>query len=183
MPTSSDDAMIFKPTPKSCIIDDVTGTATAANLYIGAGQGAALLEMQDGVLNVGNSFVVGYTTNDAGCSFVMSGGQASAYNFWICSNAPSASVYLSGDATLNIGHWVLFKNDSYMDLSGNAKIIITGFQNLDQYINSGQLTGNGVVGNVEKTWDGTYTTYYAVPEPATITMMVLGGAALIARKK
>ncbi len=168
LPTHGDDAMVFRPLPKSCVVDASTGTAAAANLYIGAGQGAALIEMRDGVLDVENNFMVGYTHNDGDSSFVMSGGQAHAENFWICNNAPNATVYLSGDAVLNIGHWVLFKNDSYMDISGNAKIIITGFQNLDQYINSGQLTGNGVVGNVEKTWDGTNTVYTAgelVPAP------------------
>lgn len=115
---------------------------------------AGTLNMNGGVLNLQASL----TVRDGGV-VNLGGGLLEA-----------TSLGLSATGSMDITAGML-------ELAGDASGTVDG------YISSGQLTGYGSPGNVQYYWDGNTTSVWAIPEPATIVLLGLGGLFLMRRRK
>jgi len=147
----------------------------------------------DGVRTSGHLFVghgTGTLSNIVG-TLIMDGGTIDAGgDFAIGKNYSKGYAYLSGNATILANNLKMRPDNeaavAYMDLTGNAKVIINGDRTADvaTYIANGWLTGNGndydIMYDYNITTPGKTTIF--VPEPATICLLGLGIVALIKRK-
>jgi len=90
----------------------------------------------------------------------------------------AGSVYWPGPASAAPG------NTAKINITGSGLLVVSGDQvaALQAYRADGLFTGDGVVGGVAITFDGTNTNVY-VPEPTTMLMLGLGVVGLIRRRK
>lgn len=150
-----------------------TGARTTGHLYVGNGtvsdSAVGKLYMDGGSIDVGANFIIG---NGAHCR---------------------GEAYLSDDALITVGGNFQMRPNSLnpnapkLDISGTAKIIITGDKTaaVQGYIDNGWIYSNGVaIDNYSiVSYDaGTGKTTIAVPEPATVCLLGLGALSLLRRK-
>ena len=156
------------------------GSRTSGHLYVGCGV-------------TGNAAIVptGFLSMDGG--FIDAGG-----DFAIGKNNTSGQVYLNGDAIIKANDLKMRPDYSatmnlasaYMDISGNAMVIINGNKtaNISNWVGLNWITANGGDSTVNYQYytTGQYagkTVISAVPEPTTICLVGLGALSMLRRKK
>lgn len=163
------------------------GTESSAHSYIGHWTNAQMDIDAEGSFTGGKRLQIGYGVGATGTVNV-SGTLTNTLN--------NIFVGVDGTGLLNVldGGVVNIRNnssglkisgvDSWVDLFGSAAIVIPGdalgFAQDD--IDGGRMRGDGVVGNLLASYDGTWTTITVLPEPATMMLLGLGGM-LLRRKK
>jgi hypothetical protein len=135
----------------------------ACTVVVGNGTNAATLEIVEGLLGkTGNATI---TINDLS-TMIVSGNWDSAYKV---------------DAGLGTN------TDTYIDLLGSGTLVVNASITESWFDKS--IKGNGTLNNWVKTYDaGGFdgdgsNTYTAIPEPATMSLLAIGGLALIRRRR
>jgi hypothetical protein len=152
------------------------GSRTSGHLYVGHGTGTltptGFLSMDGGLIDVGGDFAIG-------------------------KNNTSGQVYLSGDAIITANELKMRPDYSainnlasaYMDISGLAKVILTGNEtvNVGNWAGLGWITADGGESDLQYAYytSGQYAgkTVIGVPEPATVCLLGIGALTLLKRKK
>jgi hypothetical protein len=154
------------------------GSRTSGHLYVGHGTGqltpTGFLSMDGGVIDAGGDFAIG-------------------------KNNTKGQVYLSGDAIIMANELKMRPDYSealnnlasaYMDISGLAKVILTGNEtvNVGTWTGLGWITADGGDSQVQYQYftTGQYagkTVIGVIPEPATVCLLGLGGLSLLRRRK
>lgn len=152
------------------------GSVGAAN----AGNGAMIVSNNSTVITTGTT-VIGQTAQG---SLTLNGGATFSNTNWRVDMGSQGTVTLN-NGTLSMYNLLVMANGSRVDINGSSQLWILG-NNLTtpgspllQYISSGWIYGNGISGNVQTAWDGSKTIVTAVPEPATIGLMLISCGALL----
>jgi len=165
------------------------GSLTAGTgITLGQGGPAALI-VDGGTVTAAGSGVFVYVGHDsAGVLQVKNDGKITVETLYVTVAGGSGHVQLDS-GLLTVNNWMSMNAFGTMDITGGKMVIpwadLAWMQTTYQpLIDAGQITGYGDkllarVGYEE----GVGATLYAVPEPATIAMLSLGGLALIRRKR
>lgn len=161
------------------------GLATTGTLTINNG----------GVMNVNSHFWSGVATS-TGVTNINSGGILNVGGILGLGSVdavnPSggvASVFINDGGIFNLGNihgaGTSIQPGSVLDISGSGQLIISGDKvgSIGNYVTAGQITGNGVVGDVVATFDSGFTTVTAIPEPSTTSLLGLLGICTILRRR
>jgi hypothetical protein len=110
---------------------------------------------------------------------------------WRVDMGAQGTVALNGDSILSMVNGLLMVDGARVDINGGSELWIMGNDQTQtedpimQYIAAGWIYGNGTAGNVQAAWDGTKTivTANTIPEPATISLMVISCSVLLLVRK
>ncbi|KKT06061.1 MAG: hypothetical protein UV78_C0020G0006 [Parcubacteria group bacterium GW2011_GWA2_43_17] len=172
---------------------DVTGGSMITNsLWISFGWDTSykgVINMSGGSINATSEIRVGYY--GAAGRLNMSNGTITGGNMFLGSDGGKGTIQLSG-GTIDVPYLGMY-GSSLFNISGTGKLIVNDADGtiasdllLGYYAGSDMLTGNGLADDAQLNivWDGVgHTTVTAIPEPATLSLLSLGIAALIRRKK
>ncbi len=159
------------------------GSLTADNVYLGWGQPGGVLHMEGGLLNVNAQISVGGNGGGSTGLIDMTGGVIDTGTLFIDngSNSVSGQVNLAGGtiyANLSVGA------NGRLDISGGTFVWegfdFSGINGLNTWNN--WIDAYGGTGTLVATYDGLNTTITAIPEPATMLLLGLGGL-LIRRRR
>lgn len=146
------------------------------NLHVGGPSGGStgVLNMYGGTLDIGNTDGV-----DSGLLFVpwaaANHGVVNLYGGTITAHADNqwaTALQINGDGYVNI-------TEGSLVLKGDFRFFATA---PGWYVDTGALRAYDGAGEILYDFDGTWTTFTAVPEPATMMLIGLGGL-LIRRKR
>ena len=182
-----------EPNNYAARLDVIGGTMTVGSLWISFGFSSpymGVINMSGGDINVTSEIRVGHY--GAVGTLNMTGGQLStAGNMFLGSDGGKGTIQLSG-GTIDVPYLGMY-GSSLFNISGTGKLIVNDADGtiasdllLGYYAGSDMLTGNGLADDAQLNivWDGVgHTTVTAIPEPATLSLLSLGIAALIRRKK
>ena len=176
--------------PTTEYIEMTGGSLTlSGEMILGQGGGStAYLDMSGGVLTA-NSLWTGAMTDSwgMGTGYATMTDGAMDLNYLYVNRDGSAAAVLGLDlkgGLIDSGS-ILIAGGGLMNIDSGAILrlpdIFTG--TIDSYISSGALTGNGVVGDVvwNDNGDGTIDVA-AIPEPATLLVLALGGLMIRRRR-
>jgi hypothetical protein len=143
-----------------------TLNASAIKLGAAAGSGTNNFNMKAGEINLGMYFEIAYESN--------------------------TTSHVQFDGGIITANDLFIRNDDdqfgTMDMTGSAKLILDGDDraNICSWYTDGRLTAYDGIGSLVIDYGVTNagkTTVTVIPEPATITLLCMGGIALFRRKK
>jgi len=151
----------------------VTGTLTVEtggtvdfgqHLWVGNKAGATgIVDIDGGIVKVGQMLGLGWG-GGIGYVNVNDGGVLDLFQ-------------LHGDGASSM------KNGSILDITGTGEVLLPGNYTgvINAYVANGSIYGNGILGNIAIDVTDNVTTVTAIPEPATMLLLGLGG--LLIRKR
>ncbi len=159
---------------------NVTLGANGSNVHDPAG-GAGELRVSGGFVAIGTDLVVG--NNGTGVVNVSNDGVV---------HVQGGGIYLplgSGSGTINLDNGDIYTNNVFFGTSGSGLVNITdgimhiaGDKRGSAMFTDGSFLGYGSVDNLEVEFDGVWTNISAVPEPATMALLAMGGLGLLRKK-
>lgn len=169
--------------------------SVGSRVFAPYGEGrTAVIEMNDGVLSADQLFLADGVSSSG--TLEMTGGTLNAGDFWMPTNldAVGSTAHLQLDGgIINVGRTFMLTNDNGLGIQGtlditNGKMILAGDMTADPllngYINDGFLTAFGGGGTVVLNYvPGLGTEVYAVPEPAALLLLAMGGLVAARRKR
>ena len=159
--------------------------STTAAVTIGANANAGngtMIIASNASVSVGGSATIG--TNAYGKLTINDGG--SFTNAWLLTIGEKGTVEIN-DGLLWMRNNLSMIDGATINICGDSELWINNDQtglgsNLSQYIASGWITGNGVAGNLKVVYDGTKTIVTAIPEPGTVSLLIISGLCVFVKR-
>ena len=169
----------------------ILNTRTDGWSSIGWNNVANLIVESGGTFNFGNHAWIGFNPGAAGTVDVY-GTVTVAQMFGLGWNGGDGfvNVYSGGLLALSNIHGdgeTSIKQNSLLNIMGTGIVTLPGnFMGvIGNYADNGLIAGNGILGNVEATYDSDLdlTSVTAIPEPTTLALLGLGAVGLLRKKK
>ena len=156
--------------------------ALAGNAYMGMGAGSnGTLTVNSGSVSVGGATIIG----EAGSgTLVMNGGTLTSTWQVLFGNAGGTGHVQLDGGTMDVHSLIM--TSGTMDITGGLlKMKWDYTPSINAFVAAGLITGYGGSGSVVVEYDTAteYTMVTAVPEPATMMLLGLGGLGLLRRKR
>lgn len=159
-------------------------------IRVGDGTVNANMTMSGGVLAVTsqenlNDFCVGFSSTSRDAIFEMTAGTVNVAGELKINNGLTTGVQvrLYGGVFNAKSYFIRGTRTDHIDIT-EGQLVLEGdwTAQVDLDVQEGQIVAYGGAGLVQRDFDGNVTTVYAVPEPATMVLLGLGGLALVRRK-
>jgi hypothetical protein len=209
-PVAGDD--VFVDWHNTSPLIDSTVTALGGTLRVGSFRGPEVIEMTGGSLTLTSHFILAQGTATGTGTFNFSGGTVTANSLWTGNQVAwgngIGTMYMTG-GTMNLtgeGLYVsrpggasslgvqldggiinaasIYFGDGGMDITAGKLVLPSIYQGrVVTYIDKSWITGYGSKDNVVITTVGNTIEVTAIPEPATLFVLGMGGLALLRKKR
>jgi hypothetical protein len=160
------------------------GNTTSGQIYLSVG-GVTLTVASGGRLDIGSDYVTGIWGN-SGVTTVS--GILNMGNYLnMGAGGFDGDLSITGGTVTSVNLSINTLGGATMDISGAGKYIapISNLGNINYWVTNGAITGNGIAKNVniDTTTESGKVILTAIPEPATLSMLVLGSLAMLKRRR
>ena len=150
--------------------------------------GSPTINISGGILNCGGLRLAnnGADNGANGSTLNMTGGTINTTYFDLNNGTQTRKIVVDlFGGTINASSTFGMDEDAHLDIRNDGTLIIAGdrVDLVNGFVTSGWITGYDVSSQVSVVLDGTNTVVTAIPEPTTITLLGLGGLALLRRKR